>query len=302
MVVCFIAAGVLGVLALFSARYRPMAKEAFGCVLRKATLRPCESDFEERIKSRIVAKLLVHSPPAAKFVNRNAEALAWLMILITLVSTAFFVQGLYNYIQFGNCNGPLSNEFCIFDPLGTGRHQINSIIAPGIGPTIGNGSVRLVEFGCFSCPYTKQAESTLKSLVANGNITLEFRFFPLPSHDKSRLAADAAACGLEQNKFWEYHDLLFEKTTGQFSSENFSAWAVELGLDASRFDDCMASGRGEALVKRDFDEGVKAGIYGTPTFFTANSSIVGPRPLAEYFGLVEPGSGGDVCPPPREVA
>lgn len=301
MVACFIAAAVLGVLALFSARYRPLAKEAWGCVFRKVTLRPCESNLEERIKARAVAKLLDFSPAAARFLNKNFELLSWALVILTLASFILMAQGFYNYVQYGNCNGPLSTEFCIFDPLGSGKHEITSLIAPGVGPTIGNGSLKLVEFGCFSCPYTKQAEPMLKQLIAEGKITLEFRFFPLPSHDKSRDAADAAACALEQGRFWEYQDLLFSKSTKDFSQENFTTWATELGMNGQKFSECLSSGRGETLVKKDFDEGVKAGIYGTPTFFTSNESIVGPGPLADYFGIEKSGDVGS-CPPPRDVA
>jgi len=301
MVLCFIAAAVLGILALFSARYRPLAKEAWNCVFKKVTLRPCESDLEDSLKARTVAMLLNASPRAARLVNNNFKLLSWALVLLTLASFALVAQGFYNYLQYGNCNGPLSNEFCIFDPFGSGKHEITSLVAPGVGPTTGNGTLTLVEFGCFSCPYTKQAEPTLKQLVAEGKITLEFRFFPLPSHDKSRDAAGAAACAIEQGKFWEYHDLLFSKPTTGFSRENFTAWAANLSMDELTFSECLSSGRGEEIVKKDFDAGVKAGIYGTPTFFTANSSIVGPGPLAEYFGLQQAGGAG-ACPPPRDIA
>lgn len=288
-------------MGIFSAKYRPLAREAFDCVFRMVTLRPCQSGLDERLKAGIIARTLSFSPGLARFLNKYFNAFSWIFVLLFFASLAYSAFSVYNFVAFGNCNGLLSNEFCIFDPLGTGKHEIKSIIAPGVGPTIGNGTLKLVEFGCFSCPFTKQAEPALKQLVADGKITLEFRFFPLPSHGKSREAADAAACALEQNKFWEYHDLLFSKPTREFSQQNFTAWAAGLGMNGQKFAECITSGRGEAVVKRDFDEGVKAGIYGTPTFFTSNSSIVGPGPLAEYFGLAQTGDAG-ICPPPRDVA
>ena len=50
MVLCVIALIVFGILGIFSASHREYAKEAFNCVFRKATFRPCNTDFNKKLK------------------------------------------------------------------------------------------------------------------------------------------------------------------------------------------------------------------------------------------------------------
>ena len=209
MVLCIIALVVFGILGIFSARYRGYAKEAFGCVFRMVTLRPCESELEERVKAKLVAKTLSVSAPAARFLNAHFKALSWLFVVIFFVSMAYSAVSVYNYAAFGNCNGPGSSALCAIDALvNPGKDHVFAAVAPGVGPQFGNGSVALVEFGCFTCPYTKQAQPELKAFLAkHPEVRLEFRAFPIPSHAYSREAAEAAFCAEEQGsgKFWAYN-------------------------------------------------------------------------------------------------
>jgi len=68
-------------------------------------------------------------------------------------------------------------------------------------------SVIIVEFADFQCPFCRQVEPILKSLLAKyqGRVSLAYRDFPL----RAIQAAEASRCAGEQGKFWEYHDLLF---------------------------------------------------------------------------------------------
>lgn len=113
MVVCFIALGVFAVLGIFSLKYRRLAAEAFDCVLRRVTFRPCVSRLDERIKAKIVSKVLPKNPALAKFINRNFEVISWIFVILTLVSLFFAAQGLWNFYIYGNCNGP-AGGFCIY--------------------------------------------------------------------------------------------------------------------------------------------------------------------------------------------
>lgn len=118
MVVCIIALIAFAVLGIFSARYRRLAKEAASCTFKKLTLRPCDTGLDVRIKSNLTAKLINH-PKAAKFVHNNFDTMMTLLFILMILSMAFTgyygIKGVYNYVQFGNCNGPNSNDICIFD-------------------------------------------------------------------------------------------------------------------------------------------------------------------------------------------
>jgi len=114
MVACFVALGVFSVLGLFSLKYRRLAWEAFDCVFRRLTFRPCVSRLDERIKAKIVAKILPKSPGIARFVSRNFELLSWIFVIISAISLFFILQGFWNFYLFGNCNGP-AGGFCIYE-------------------------------------------------------------------------------------------------------------------------------------------------------------------------------------------
>jgi len=118
--ICFIALFVFAILALFSARYRPFAKEAFDCVFRRITLRPCTTGFDKKMKMRISTKLLEKHEGLGKFVNKHFEAISWAMTILMIVSFIYGAIGVYNWLAFGNCNGPNSTGPCVLNDL-TGK-------------------------------------------------------------------------------------------------------------------------------------------------------------------------------------
>lgn len=305
MVLCFVALFVFAVLGLFSAKYRVLAQEAFDCVARTVTLRPCESRLDERLHAKIVAKMLPVWPAAARVVHKNFQALSLLLVVVFFGSMIYSGVSVYNYWAYGNCNGPNSSEYCVFDAvLGAKGPAGLKLMESGVGPTLGNGSVTLVEVGCFSCPFTRKAQTDLRAfLQTHPEVRLEFRAFPIPSHLNSSEAAIAAFCAEEQGAFWQYHDALF--SDADFSREKLVQHAATVGLNQSAFSACLGSQRVKDRLKIDVDAGKAAGIYGTPTFFVNGSAMVGPQTVAQLEdalnGKAAPliaGQGGS-CPPPE---
>ena len=64
-------------------------------------------------------------------------------------------------------------------------------------------------------------------------------------------------------------------------------WAGELGLDQSKFDSCLDTGKYEAEVKKDFADGQAAGVSGTPTLFINGKKIVGAHPFATFKAAID---------------
>ena len=91
----------------------------------------------------------------------------------------------------------------------------NIEIKTGSNPLRGSPSANLtiVEFSDFQCPYCARAETTMSQLLQQypGKIKVYYRDFPLSFHAFSEQAAEASRCAGEQDKYWEYHDMLFEK-------------------------------------------------------------------------------------------
>lgn len=114
MVICIIALIVFSVLSLFSAKYRPLAKESFRCMFRMITFRPCESNLEDRIRTKITTKLIKPFPVIAKFTYRNFKLLSWVFVILFFSSLFLTARGAYNLAIYGTCD-PHSTT-CIFNP------------------------------------------------------------------------------------------------------------------------------------------------------------------------------------------
>ncbi|MCD4759468.1 hypothetical protein K8R33_01100 [archaeon] len=115
--ICLLSLIVFGVLAVFSAGYRPMAKEAFDCVFRRVTLRKCQSGLDIRVKSKIVGKVMNKSPRLAKGVHKYFEVVSWIFVILFFVSLAFSADAIYNLVVYDNCNGPDADpDTCFFTP------------------------------------------------------------------------------------------------------------------------------------------------------------------------------------------
>ncbi len=294
--ICLIALAVFGVLGIFSGYYRKLAKEALECVFLRVTLRKCESGLDQRIKSALTGKMMVKSPLVAGFLYKYFEWLSWFFVIVMIASFGYSAYGGYNYYRYGNCNGPESTGFCIFDPSGEDSQYAGiktgysgEMVWPSAGndPMRGDANAKLtiIEFGCYRCPYTKKAEATVQQILKeyDGRINLVFKTFPLnKTHGLAKEAAWASECAGEQGNFWEYHDALFAMQESIHNMTDLSVAAQGLGMDTKKFNACLSSREYAAEVDADFEEGVKAGVYGTPTFFINRKTIVGPKPIEEF--------------------
>ena len=157
---------------------------------------------------------------------------------------------------------------------------------PSLGPT--NAPVTIVEFSDFQCPYCRQAQGTLKQLMAayEGKIKLVFRDFPLRNiHPQAQKAAEAAQCAAEQQKFWPYHDKLFASTN--FQMDELKKFAQELELNMEQFTSCLDSSKYAAGVDADMQAGQQAGVNATPTFFVNGYPLSGAASYERFKELVD---------------
>jgi protein-disulfide isomerase len=155
----------------------------------------------------------------------------------------------------------------------------------------GNPKARvvIVEFSDFQCPYCGQVEATLKSVLAKheGTVALAFRDMPISQiHPFAQGAAEAARCAGEQGKFWEYHDLLFADQ-GALDRSGLIAKAAKLQLDPQQFETCISSEKYKSQVQQDNQEGMRAGVSGTPGFFINGVFISGAQPEAAFDKIIE---------------
>ncbi len=129
--------------------------------------------------------------------------------------------------------------------------------------------VTLVQYGDYECPYCGEAYPIIKEMQERMGARLRFVFrnFPIStSHPHAEHAAEAAEAADSQGRFWDMHDLLYERQR-HLTDPDLHAYAEELGLDAERFDKEMTEHVHEPRVHDDFMSGVRSGVNGTPTFY-----------------------------------
>jgi len=138
--------------------------------------------------------------------------------------------------------------------------------------------VTLIEFGDYQCPFCKRMfDETEKRLrdeyVKTGKLNMVYRDFPLDQiHPFARPAAEAAECARDEEKYWVYHDLLFNRQ-GEIPSMDFVAVAEELRLDTTQFKQCFDSRKYQDEVQKDYDDGIAAGVTGTPGNFIISGNF-----------------------------
>ncbi|MBL7054593.1 thioredoxin domain-containing protein [Candidatus Woesearchaeota archaeon] len=298
--ICLIALIAFGILGIFSVSYRKLALEAFDCVFRRITLRKCESGLDQRLKSQITGKLMVKSPKLASKIYKNFEVISWIFTILMIASTIYSGYGIYNFLVHGNCNGPDSNALCIFDPLKKEEPETCSVAfqktaeleAPEIGdsPSLGslNSKITIIEFGCYTCQYTREAQETVEKVLKEykGTMRFVYKSFPLPNHESSKNVAIAAECAKLSGKFWLYNSLLFNKDI-KTDDKSLISYAKEANINITQFEQCLNSQEAIENVDIEFNQGIASGIYGTPTFFINNISLVGPQSFEEFTKIIK---------------
>ena len=158
-----------------------------------------------------------------------------------------------------------------------------------LGPA--DAKVTIVEFYDPECESCAAFNPTVKKIMKeyDGRARLIVRYMPL--HPNSMLAAVFTEAAGEQGKYWEAHDLLFEKQPEWGERHGapsdapkpdvralFDKYAGELGLDKEKYNSAIKENRFAAKLERDKQDGKTLGVRQTPTFF------VNGRQLAKLTG------------------
>jgi diadenylate cyclase len=146
-----------------------------------------------------------------------------------------------------------------------------------------------VKYGDYECPYCGEAHPVLKELQerVGEQVRFVFRHFPLDSvHPRARRAAQAAEAAASQGRFWEMHDLLYERQD-ELGEEDLMRYAAELGLDLRRFEEDLTNDNHAWRIEEDRLGGHRAGVRGTPTFFVNGVRHTGTVDLDGLLAVVE---------------
>ena len=160
-------------------------------------------------------------------------------------------------------------------------------------PILGDQSaeITILEFGDYQCTFCyKFHKETLPILkdefINNGKIKVIFKDFPL-NGDDSKIAGEAAYCAEDQNKYWDYHDVLYQnwagERTGWIKLDMLYQFAKDTSLDLEQFTDCLTDHKYLKRVLENERYGIEIDVDATPTFLVFNDKkvirIVGAQPI-----------------------
>lgn len=176
------------------------------------------------------------------------------------------------------------------------KHGIRSLLAryrvsvAASGPARGqnNAPVTIVEFGDFQCPYCKESESSLRTIMERypRDVRVVFRNLPLTEiHPNAKIAAQAAVCADRQGKFWEMHDAMYDDQSA-LNLDSLKNTATRLGMNADRFSTCIADGSANPALDLDAKAAHDLGLGGTPYFFINGRPIDGDVPVEKFESII----------------
>jgi protein-disulfide isomerase len=109
--------------------------------------------------------------------------------------------------------------------------------------------------------------------------------------DESQWAAEASECASDQNKFWEFHDLIFSNQNGEnqgaFSKENLQKLAEQLKLDMKAYNECMDTGKYTQIVQQQTSLAKQIGVQSTPSFVINGTPLVGGQPFQAFQQIID---------------
>jgi len=149
--------------------------------------------------------------------------------------------------------------------------------------------ITIFEFSGFDCPYSLGVQEILNKLLADyqGKIKLVWKDLPInPNDENVMLAHQAARCAQKQNKFWQYHDLLWQNQKN-LTIDNFKRIATDLKLNQLDFETCLKDPEIIKIIEKDMDEADQLMISGTPHFYINDQEVMGVNDYNEFKKIID---------------
>jgi len=217
--------------------------------------------------------------------RRRAQHRKRLMMVLVIVSLALIVTVLLILptLNINNSQDEIIQITPVVRPLVDGR-SMGDPDAPVIVEVFS-------DFQCSACKiFTETIEPLIsENHIATGQVYLTFRHYPIMdarvSTKESNQAANASLCAAEQNRFWDYHDILYANFTGvnigKFSDQRLIAYAETLQLDMQSFKSCFNENRYRTTIDNDITLGQEKNVKGTPSVFV-NGVMITPGFVPSY--------------------
>ena len=157
-----------------------------------------------------------------------------------------------------------------------------------------NAKITVVEFGDYQCTFCyKFHNDVMKKInekyIKSGDVNFVYKDFPL-NGKSSILASEASYCAQQQDRFWAYHDMLYEnwggENTGWITQEALTDFAKKIGLNLEKFNSCMKNSEFQQKVLNNERFAKEININATPSFLIFNDNevyrIIGSQPFEKF--------------------
>jgi protein-disulfide isomerase len=210
--------------------------------------------------------------------------IASIVIIVGMIVSIYAVDGL-------NMDSKVSTEFKIdLEKIRQISHTRGSEQAP----------ITIIEFGDYQCPfcgewYQQVSPKLNEKYINTGQVELIFVDYPFLGPD-SYPTAFASFCAEEQNKYWEFHEIVFvnqgNTNDGWANAENIRGFAENIGLGMEQYDQCMNSTAFKQKIDDNLQIGREHGISQTPTFIVVSNTgeyqkIEGKQPLVVFDEIIQ---------------
>lgn len=155
-----------------------------------------------------------------------------------------------------------------------------------------SSKLTIVEFLDYECEACGAAHPILKKALNEYGDKVNFVVRHFPNHTNSIPAANAVEAAGEQGKYWEMHNMMFDKQTEWAEqrtpqTEKFLGYAQSLGLNIDQYKTSTGANKYSEKITRDKNEGITIGVDATPTFFINGSKKVGVIPYEEWKKIID---------------
>lgn len=148
--------------------------------------------------------------------------------------------------------------------------------------------VTIVQFADYQCYYCNKVQPTIDRVLKeyDGRVRLVYKDFPLPAHSRAFPAAIAAHCAGDQGKYWEMNGKLMANQDN-LGDADLQSYAQGAGVDMTKFNACIASGKWDPITRANADEGQRVGVSATPTFFIDGTLVSGAQGYDRFKTIIE---------------
>lgn len=157
---------------------------------------------------------------------------------------------------------------------------------PFFGST--DSKVVVIEFGDLQCSYTRAFHNgAFKELRAKYGDKVQWvsKEMVTGKYPNSAFASNAALCAGEQGKYFQYQEIVFDRSAAD--SASLRSYAKILELDVGKFDKCMQENKFKDKINNDYRDGKNAKVAITPTFFVNGIKLEGDIPLQYFQQVIE---------------